>query len=348
MNQNNQGYAVSSRSMERVVEELFRQQAGCSCDRLEALPPSGSSRRYYRLFLGERSLVAVYHENTRENALFVDFSRHFRERGVRVPEVYTVAGDGRAYLQEDLGDITLFAALERQGAALASGTLDLYRQALDELLRLQVLGHEGLDYGRCLPRPLFDRRCVMWDLNYYKYCFLRLAGVEIDEQRLEEDFDRLADRLDVTPRASFMHRDCQSRNIMLTGGQLYFIDYQGGRRGALAYDVASLLYDAIATIPDEQREELLDHYLSRLARYRPTESGQFRPDYYHFVLVRLLQAMGAFGLRGLHEGKQHFIDSVLPGLQAIVALFASGRLAPGYPEIERGARAALQQYGGVE
>jgi aminoglycoside/choline kinase family phosphotransferase len=329
-------------SMEREIALLFRQYAGSPCERLEALPPSGSARRYYRLFLEGRSYVAVYHENTRENALFINFSRHFKARGLRVPEIHAVGRDGRVYLQEDLGRVTLLDAVEREREMLSPGTLALYRQTLEELARFQVLGDEGLDYSACVPRPLFDKACVMWDLNYYKYCFLRLAGVAIDEQRLEEDFERLATRIDAGEKNSFLYRDFQSRNIMVRAGLVYFIDYQGGRRGALPYDVASLLYDAIVGIPDVQREELLDYYLSRLSRYR--EVGDFRSCYYHFALVRLLQAMGAFGLRGLHERKQHFLDSIHPGLRAILSLFTPGKLAGAYPEIERTARAASRQY----
>ncbi|MDR1273762.1 MAG: phosphotransferase, partial [Odoribacteraceae bacterium] len=288
------------------------------------------------------------HEDARENLLFIDFSRHFGAKGLRVPGVRAVGEGARVYLQEDLGTVTLLDAVERAGEGLSPGTLDLYRQALEELTRFQLLGHEGLDYARCLPRPRFDGRCVAWDLNYYKYCFLRLAGVAVDEQRLEEDFERLAALVDAERSDSFMYRDFQSRNIMVKGGLLYFIDYQGGRRGALPYDVASLLHDAIVEIPDAQREELLDHYLSRLSPRRPVEARRLRSVYDHFALVRLLQAMGAFGLRGLHEGKRHFLDSIRPGLRAVVSLFAPGRLAAVYPEIERGARAALQQYAGDE
>ena len=201
-----------------------------------------------------------------------------------------------------------------------------------------------MDYSDCLPRPVFDERCVRWDLNYFKYCFLRLAGVDVDEDKLENDFDRLVNVLRKADTNYFMFRDFQSRNIMVLRDEVYFIDYQGGRCGALHYDVASLLYDAIVKMPDFQKEELLDYYIDELARYAPDEAAGFRGLYYPFVLIRLLQAMGAFGLRGLHEGKTHFVDSIVPGLQGIVHLFESGKLGEDYPEIQRTIRMAFKKY----
>ena len=184
--------------------------------------------------------------------------------------------------------------------------------------------------------------CILWDLNYFKYCFLKLAGADFSEQALEDDFVRLTDALVQEPADSFMFRDFQSRNIMVRAGEVWFIDYQGGRQGALPYDVASLLYDAIVVIPDEQREELLDGYICGLQAYRTVEPGLFRHVFYRFVLVRLLQAMGAFGLRGLYERKPHFIDSIQPGLHSIDRLFQSGRLDADYAEIRRVCRQLLE------
>ena len=179
-------------------------------------------------------------------------------------------------------------------------------------------------------------------MNYFKYCFLKLAGADFSEQALEDDFVRLTDALVQEPADSFMFRDFQSRNIMVRAGEVWFIDYQGGRQGALPYDVASLLYDAIVAIPDEQREELLDGYICGLQAYRTVEPGLFRHAFYRFVLVRLLQAMGAFGLRGLYERKPHFIDSIQPGLHSIDRLFQSGRLGADYAEIRRVCRQLLE------
>lgn len=327
---------------ERAAAALFREHAGVPPDSIEAFPASGSARQYFRLRQGARNVVATYNADARENLAFVDFSRRLGAKGVRVPAIHAVASDGLAYLQEDLGDATLLDAAGPAGDALSSDAMALYRQALRELLILQVRGHEGIDYSRCLSRADFDGTCARWDLDYYKYCFLRLSGIGFDEERLEEDFKRLAARVDGERRESFMHRDFQSRNIMVRDDSLFFVDYQGGRRGAFPYDVASLLHDAAATISPGQREELMEYYVSLLSRENPAAAARFRSVYDHFVLLRLLQAMGAFGLRGLHEGKRSFMAWIRPGSRLILSLFALSRID--YPEIEHTARAAWMKY----
>ena len=323
--------------MEEKIGELYYRYFGVWPERVELLPASGSARKYYRIFSGQNSCIGVYHSNVGENRLFIDFSRHFREKGLHAPEIYAVSEDEQIYLQEDLGKEMLLEVVEkeRKGKELTFALMQLYKKALDELLRFQLLGHQGMDYSFCSPRPVFDRRCMLWDLNYFKYCFLRLAAADFSEEALENDFQRLTDRLAAVPAEAFMFRDFQSRNIMVRREEVWFIDYQGGRQGALLYDVASLLYDAIVGIPEHQREELLDYYIGKLQQYRVIEVAAFREAYYHFVLIRLLQAMGAFGLRGLYERKQHFIDSIQPGLRNISALFESGKLGDAYPEIRK-------------
>ncbi len=332
--------------MRERVEKLFGQYAGRSASRVEELPLSGSARRYYRLWGGNSTFVGVYNENVRENRLFVAFTKHFYDKGLHVPQVLFVSEDEKAYLQQDLGRDTLLDVVERERepGGLSAHAMSLYVKSLDELLRFQLEGGAGLDYSACLPRPVFDERCIRWDLNYFKYCFLRLAGVDVDEDKLEDDFDRLAKRLAGVGADTFMFRDFQSRNIMVVDEEVYFIDYQGGRQGALQYDVASLLYDAVVEMPGAQRRELLDYYVSRLAMRRHDRAKTFRKTYYHFVLTRLLQAMGAFGLRGLYEGKRHFEDSILPGLKTLSGLFEPGCLEKMYPEIQRAVELALAKY----
>ena len=325
--------------MEEKIRTLFKQYSGNDALRVESLPVSGSARRYYRVFTEDRTYVGVYHENLRENRLFVDFTRHFEKSRLHVPHVYCVSEDGFCYLQDDLGPDMLLNVVEREreGEFLSEHTMELYRKALSELLKFQLVGGKGLDYSECLPRPVFDERCIRWDLNYFKYCFLKLAGVEADEDRLEDDFDRLTAKLVMAGTGGFMFRDFQSRNIMVVDNEVYFIDYQGGRQGALHYD-------AIVKIPESQKEELLNFYIRKLTACEPEYAEKFREMYYHFVLVRLLQAMGAFGLRGLHEGKTHFIDSIVPGLQGIITLFESGKLEGEYTEIQHAIRMAFEKY----
>lgn len=334
--------------MENEILSLFEKCFGRTVTKVEALPASGSARKYFRVWQEEHSYIAACHWNIQENRLFIRFTEHFRRKGLHVPEVYGVSEDGAVYIQEDLGDKMLLDVVEesRKSEELDERVMGLYRKALKELLRFQLLGGEGLDYSDCLPRPVFDSRCIMWDLNYFKYCFLRLAGVDVSEQALEDDFEKLTALLCRVDTHSFMFRDFQSRNIMVRGDEVWFIDYQGGRQGALPYDVASLLYDAITRIPDRQREELLDDYIRELQGFRgfrKAEAAEFRAMYYPFVLIRLLQAMGAFGLRGLYEGKPHFIDSIVPGLENILSLFVPEKLAGEYPEIERVCRVALEK-----
>lgn len=323
--------------METVISALFEKYSGKLPEKVELLPASGSARKYYRIFAGRLTYIGAYHQNVEENGLFIGFSGHFRQRGLPVPEIYEVSDDQECYIQEDLGNRMLLDVVEqeREGELLNARLMALYKKSLSELLRFQFVGGEGLDYSHCIPRPVFDRRCMLWDLNYFKYCFLRLAGADFSEQALENDFERLADRLCSVSADCFMFRDFQSRNIMIRDEEVWFIDYQGGRQGALHYDVASLLYDAIVGIPDRQREELLDYYVGELQEYNPDRAAAFRQDYDHFVLIRLLQAMGAFGLRGLYEKKPHFIDSILPGLQSVSQLFDSGKLGNDYPEIQQ-------------
>lgn len=323
--------------MEESIVSLFKKYTGVSPDKVELLPASGSARKYYRVFSGQESFIGAWNENVEENTLFLDFSRHFREKGLHVPAIYAIAADKITYIQEDLGNRMLLDVVvkERKTEKLDTHLVGLYKKALDELLRFQIIGNEGMDYSRCVPRPVFDRRCILWDLNYFKYCFLRLIGAVFSEEDLENDFEQLANRLSNVDARAFMFRDFQSRNIMIRDEEVWFIDYQGGRQGALPYDVASLLYDAIIGIPDGQREELLEYYITGLQQYRQVDRQRFRQDYYHFVLVRLLQAMGAFGLRGLYEKKQHFIDSIQPGLRTISGLFKSGKLENAYPAIKR-------------
>lgn len=323
--------------METKLIDLFESHFGKSPDWIEMLPASGSARKYYRISVGKASYIGAYYQQIEENNLFIDFSRHFHSKGLHVPVIYAVADDGLSYIQEDLGNKMLLDIVQegRLQEMLGEKQMALYKKSLTELLRFQLVGGEGLDYTHCVPRQVFDKRCMLWDLNYFKYCFLRLAGASFSEEALENDFEQLLSQLCRVPAEGFMFRDFQSRNIMVKEGEVWFIDYQGGRRGALHYDVASLLYDAIAGIPDVQREELLDYYIQELQRYRKIGADVFRHDYYRFVLIRLLQAMGAFGLRGLYERKQHFIDSIYPGLKNIAALFESGRLGEDYPELRK-------------
>src|SRR4029079_1868093 len=225
-----------------------------------------------------------------ENVAFIEFSRHFRAHGLPVPEIYAVELEEGAYLEEDLGDTTLFEFLSsnRSGEVVSPGVIEAYRNVVALLPRFQVEAGRDLNYRVCYPRASFDRQSISWDLNYFKYYFLRLAGIPFNEQALENDFARLTKFLLAANHDYFLYRDFQSRNVMLFEGQPYFLDYQGGRKGALQYDIASLLYDAKADLPPELRQHLLNHYLESLAGFTDLKRDDFMHYYYAYVYVRIM------------------------------------------------------------
>src|SRR5712691_6728248 len=233
----------------------------------------GSGRRIIRLAGDEVSAIGILYDVREENIAFLEFSRHFRRHGLPVPEIYGEDLERGAYLEEDLGDTTLFDFLSknRAGETVAVPAVEAYRKVVAVLPRFQVEAGRNLNYKVCYPRASFDRQSIAWDLNYFKYYFLRLAGIAFNEQALENDFNRLTKFLLAADHDYFLYRDFQSRNVMLRDGQPFFLDYQGGRKGALQYDIASLLYDAKADLPPELREQLLNYYLDRLATYTPID-----------------------------------------------------------------------------
>jgi len=272
----------------------------------------GSGRKILRLTGKGTSAIGILYGVREENVAFLEFSRHFRKHGLPVPEIYGEDLEQGAYLEEDLGDTSLFEFLSknRRGESVAPSAVDAYRNAIAVLPRFQIEAGCDLNYKVCYPRESFDRQSIAWDLNYFKYYFLRLAGIPFSEQALEDDFDRLTELLLSADRNYFLYRDFQSRNIMLPGGRPYFLDYQGGRKGALQYDVASLLYDAKADLPPELRQQLLDHYLETLRGFIDLKRDAFMQHYYAYVYIRIMQALGAYGFRGFYERKVHFLQSV--------------------------------------
>ena len=272
----------------------------------------GSGRQIIRLSNEKNTAIGIVYGVREENVAFLEFSKHFRKHGLPVPEIYGEDLDRGVYLEEDLGNTTLYEFLSknRDAGAIAPPIVEAYRKVVAILPRFQVEAGRDVNYEACYPIGSFDRQSVAWDLNYFKYYFLRLAGVPFNEQALEDDFGRLTDFLMTAERHYFLYRDFQSRNIVLRDGQPYFVDYQGGRKGALQYDIASLLFDAKADLPPELRQQLLDHYLDALSGYIKVDREAFMKHYYAYVYVRILQALGAYGFRGFYERKQHFLQSV--------------------------------------
>jgi aminoglycoside/choline kinase family phosphotransferase len=297
-----------------VLKRLFEEHFHLPAEDVRSLQGQlgGSGRVIVRLTGGKFSAIGILSSVQEENVAFLEFSRYFRRHGLPVPEIYAEDLSEGAYLEEDLGDTTLFEFLgaHRDGDAIAPEAMEAYRKVVAALPRFQVKAARDLNYSVCYPRASFDRQSINWDLNYFKYYFLKLAGIPFNEQALEDDFSSLTDFLLTADHDYFLYRDFQSRNVMLRGGEPFFLDYQGGRKGALQYDIASLLYDGKADLPPEMRQQLLDHYLECLGSYIPVDREAFMDRYYAYVYVRILQALGAYGFRGFYERKAHFLQSV--------------------------------------
>ena len=297
-----------------ILKQLFEQHFHAPATQVKPVQGElgGSGRKVIRLSGGEFSAIGILYDVREENVAFLEFSRHFRRHGLPVPEIYAEDLDRGAYLEEDLGGTTLFEFLSKNRTAenIAPQVVEAYRKVIAVLPRFQVEAGRDLNYKVCYPRASFDRQSIAWDLNYFKYYFLRLAGIAFNEQALEDDFDRLTEFLLSAGHDYFLYRDFQSRNIMWHDGQPFFLDYQGGRKGGLQYDVASLLYDAKADLPPELRQQLLDHYLDTIAGFIKLDRGEFMHYYYAYVYVRIMQALGAYGFRGFYERKAHFLQSV--------------------------------------
>ncbi|MGA9528487.1 MAG: RNase adapter RapZ [Terriglobales bacterium] len=320
-----------------VLQKLFERHFRAPAERIQPLQGelSGSGRKIFRLTAEKFSAIGIRYDVREENAAFIEFSRHFRRHGLPVPEIYAEDLNAGAYLEQDLGDTTLFEFLSRHrsGAEIAEPAVAAYEKVVAILPRFQVEAARDLNYKICYPRGSFDRQSIAWDLNYFKYYFLRLAGIPFNEQALEDDFSRLSKFLLSAPREFFLYRDFQSRNIMLLDGNPLFLDYQGGRKGALQYDIASLLYDAKADLPPDLRQRLLDRYLDSLGNFVVVDRAAFMHYYYAYVYVRILQALGAYGFRGFYERKTHFLQSVPYALRNIRWLLHNVELPVALPTL---------------
>ncbi|MCI6876447.1 MAG: phosphotransferase [Parabacteroides sp.] len=314
--------------VQKNLLQLYAEYTGQEADSITELPSSGSNRRYFRL-LGNPTLIGVSGTSVEENRAFLYMAQHFKKKGLPVPTVYYRSADDRFYLQEDLGNTLLFDAIEkgRKSSVFDEEERQLLKQTITLLPDIQFIGADGFDFSHCYPQPEFNRRSILWDLNYFKYCFLKATGLEYQEDRLEDDYQKMADVLLRSTSATFMYRDFQSRNVMVRDGKPWLIDFQGGRKGPVYYDVASFLWQAKANYPKELREELLDDYLHALQRYQPMDEKYFHSQLRHFVLFRTLQVLGAYGFRGYFEKKPHFIQSVPFAIENL-----RGLLREDYPE----------------
>lgn len=309
--------------MEELIR-LFEQFTGEKALETTELTSSGSNRRYYRLKGATNSIVGVIGTNWEENRAFLEIDRNFLANGIKVPEVYAVSEDGMCYIQEDLGDDQLYAlvASGREKGDYSPEEVELLCKAISKLPQVQFQGAKGLDFNICFPDSAFNERMVNFDLNYFKYCFLKATGLEFNEVRLQDDFDRLREDLMADQGNTFMYRDFQARNVMMRDGEPFFIDFQGGRRGPIYYDVASFIWQARSRFPEELKEKLIDAYLKALKEFTDVDETKFRENLRMFVLFRTLQVLGAYGFRGYFEKKPHFLGSVpyaLSGLRKLIS-----------------------------
>ena len=321
------------------LHSLYRETFRQSPVSVVPLKGDGSVRTYARLTGPDgRTVIGAIGPDPAENRAFVSHAAALRRAGIHVPEVFAFDEEAGVYLQEDLGNVSLFGALtaarEVEGARFPSSIVPVYEKVVAALPRIQVLGGREIDDGVCYPHAAFDRQSIAWDLQYFKYDFLKLAKAPFNEARLERDFETLTAFLLDTDRSHFLYRDFQSRNIHIRDGEVWFIDFQGGRRGALQYDIASLLYDGKADIPAELRWALLDQYLDVLSELVPVDAAAFQDTYRGYVIVRICQALGAYGYRGFFERKAHFLASVPYAIANIERVLEEG-LPVKLPEMQR-------------
>ena len=319
-----------------AISALYTKWKGKPPVSVDMLPQSGSERRYFRLHGKSGSVIGTYGANIPENNAFIYFSRHFKKINLAVPEIYAISDDGAFYLQEDFGEVSLLYHLEEK--KFSDEVYALFKNSLTELARLQIKGDEGLDYNKCLTNKEFGKQAIMADLLYFKYYFLDALRKPYDKQKLIDDFEALSNYLTHTEYKFFMFRDFQSRNIMITkDGAPHFIDYQGGMKGAPQYDVASMLWQARANLPEEWKQNLLEDYMDSFENFTgsPVDRTVFRSQYNGYVLIRLLQVLGAYGFRGLFERKAQFLTSIPLALINLKEFFNSQSVGIAVPEFKK-------------
>lgn len=326
--------------MNEVIEnlkKLYRDWADEEVISVSPIAQSGSYRKYFRINGKEKTAIGVFNPDRKENRAFITFTKHFLKKGFNVPQLYNHELKENIYLVEDLGDTTLFSLVEKEKTddSLSEKVLSYYKDALSHLIRFQIDGGKGLDYSACYPREKFDKQSILWDLNYFKYYFLKLVKIPFDEQKLENDFNAFSEFLLSADTKYFLYRDFQTRNILVHNDQLYFIDYQGGRKGALQYDVASLLFQAKVNLLPSVRDELLSYYLDLASQKSKIKTQKFLRYYYGYVLIRLLQTLGAYGFRGYYENKSHFLSSIPYALKNLQWLLNKNLIPKKFPELNR-------------
>jgi aminoglycoside/choline kinase family phosphotransferase len=335
------------------LKKLFINWSGEEIISVSPIAQSGSYRKYFRITGKEKTAIGVFNPDKRENSAFISFTKHFLKKGLNVPQLYAQQLKENIYLLEDLGDTTLYSLIEKDDSlkniirnqkseTSNSQLFDYYKQALRHLIRFQIDGGKDFDYSVCYPREKYDKQSILWDLHYFKYYFIKLLKIPFDEQKLEDDFNAFSGFLLSADTKYFMYRDFQSRNILVHNHQLYFVDYQGGRKGALQYDVASLLFQAKVNLLPSVRDDLLSYYLDQVSQKSKIKTQKFLRYYYGYVLIRLLQTLGAYGFRGYYENKSHFLLSIPYALKNLQWLVDTNHLPKKIPELRNVVSEILQ------
>jgi len=298
--------------IKKQLGKLFKNYFGAEPEKINALPHSGSNRRYFRLSTQQFSAIGAYHDNSKENIAFIHFTEHFLQYRINVPEIYAKNINQNIYLIQDLGDIQLLNWLTeiRVNQTFPKEAQVVYKKVIQELVKIQIVAGRTFDYSYCYPYQAFHKESILFDLNYFKQYFVDAQKLKYPNTKLQNDFEHLSNFLLSDIDAYFMYRDFQARNIMIVDNEPYFIDYQGGRKGALQYDLASLLFQAKANIPNEDRNQLVNYYLNVARLFIPIHEEEFMEKFHAYALIRVLQTLGAYGLRGIIEKKQHFIESI--------------------------------------
>lgn len=318
------------------LKDLYTAYYGVQPTMIQPLTSAGSARAYYRIKAGGSSLIGVIGESIEENRAFIAISKHLSNKGLPVPKVVIVSDDELRYLQSDLGDTSLYDYLSprRKSGEWNDEAIEILTKTMHTLARTQIEGNSDMDYSVCYPSGIFDERTIMYDLNYFKYCFLKATGISFHENNLQDDFERMSYHLMTAEPRGFMYRDFQSRNIMVMNNEPHLIDFQGGRYGAVHYDVASFLWQSRAQYPTELRNRLIDEYIDALRYYYPhLDSNKFKQELQLFVLFRTLQVLGAYGFRGYFERKDLFLQSIPQSIEILRELLDEG-IAQAYPYLQ--------------
>ncbi len=321
---------IMKKNQVEIVRGLFTEQYGKIPDTCTPLPPSGSYRRYYRL-KGKNSCIAVYNEDIKENEAFISFTGSFLKQGIPVAKIIHVSDDRKTYLLDDLGEKTVYDFLKEKHSD--QEIIRLYEKIIGYLLKIQFEVHKVIDYSKCYPRSVFDAQSLQWDLNYFKYNFLKFIQIAFNEQLLENDFQKMIAMAGGLSSEHFLYRDFQSSNIVVNQVDVAFVDYQGGRKGSFYYDLASLLYDAKANLSEENRVRLKKYYFNALQKYEKIGSSEFDEGFTLMVLIRIMQAMGAYGFRGLYEKKAQFVKSIPLAVKNLKSFIEGNVTVKKFPEL---------------